>query len=180
MQIAGLYSVQNAQTVLESSFPQELAEVRTVIASVDSGTIAALPTRQRLKLLNQRIRHNFAAHQWQNQTVVCEYSLEHYTQEWQEHALPGEAIRELDFVKNKIGVDILFKKTEPAVYDICAEMTIFHNRGFVETGIGIVPVLSFARTLSSQVPSFEQLVWELQDRGSSNIDIPVLILGVAA
>lgn len=180
MQIAGRYSVQNAQTVLESRFLQELTEVQTIIASVDSKAVLTSPSQQRLQLLNQMIQQTFATQQWQGETLICEYSLTYYTQEWQGILTPSEATRELDFVKNKLGVDILFKKTEPAIYDICAEMTIFHNRGLVEAGIGIVPIQSFAKTLSTQVPFFEQFVWDLQQRGVSNIDIPVLILGVTA
>lgn len=180
MQIAGRYSVQNAQTVLESRFPQELAEVQTIIASVAAKAVLTSSVQQRLQLLNHLIQQAFTTRQWQGETLICEHSSAYYIQEWQGLLAPSRATRELDFVKNKIGVDILFKKTEPAVYDICAEMTIFHNHGLIEAGIGIIPIQSFARTLSTQVPCFEQFIWDLQHRGVSNIDIPVLILGVAA
>ncbi len=180
MQIAGLYSVQNAQAVLESYFPQELAEIQTVIASVDTETVLASPFQQRVKLLNQMLHQTFFTYQWRSETLFCEYSTAHYTPEWQTHSLTSGTTRELDFVKNKLGVDILFKDMGAAVYDICAEMTIFYNQGLIKAGIGIVPIQSFGKTLSAQLPSFEQFVWDLQHRGVSNIDIPVLILGVAA
>ena len=180
MLIVGLYSLKSAQVVLESRFSQELAEVHAMIAAVDSETVLARSSRQRLKSLNQMIRQTFIARQWQSQTLFCEYSLQHYTQELRDHPASKSSTRELDFVKNKLGVDILFKNLKPAVYDICAEMTIFNNQGLIEAGIGIVPVQSFARTLSPKVAFFEQFVWDLQHRGVSDIDIPVLILGVAA
>ena len=55
------------------------------------------------------------------------------------------------------------------------------NGGFeavTKTGIEIVPVKALADQMSSGVSYFEQFVWDLEKRGVSNIDTPVLILGV--
>jgi hypothetical protein len=41
-----------------------------------------------------------------------------------------------------------------------------------------VPVKEFADQMSTGVSYFEQFVWDLQQRGVSNIDIPVLIFGI--
>jgi hypothetical protein len=57
-------------------------------------------------------------------------------------------------------------------------MTIFHNLGYIDTGVEIVPVKSFVEDMSSGVSYFEQFVWDLEHRGVANIDIPVLILGI--
>ena len=57
-------------------------------------------------------------------------------------------------------------------------MTISHNLGYIDTGVEIVPVKSFAEDMSSGVSYFEQFVWDLQSRGVADIDIPVLILGI--
>ena len=66
------------------------------------------------------------------------------------------------------------------VYNVCAKMTIFSNMGVIDTGIEIVPVKRFADEMSTGVSYFEQFAWDLHHRGESNIDIPVLILGVDA
>ena len=50
--------------------------------------------------------------------------------------------------------------------------------GLIDTGIEIVPVKNFADEMSTGVSYFEQFAWDLEQRGISNIDIPVLILGV--
>ena len=47
-------------------------------------------------------------------------------------------------------------------------------------GIEIVPIKDFADEMSTGVSYFEQFVWDLEQRGVSNIDIPVLVLGVMA
>lgn len=64
------------------------------------------------------------------------------------------------------------------VYNVCAKMTIFANMGVIDCGIEIVPVKDFAEEMSTGVSYFEQFVWDLEHRGVSNIDIPVLILGI--
>lgn len=66
------------------------------------------------------------------------------------------------------------------VYNVCAKMTIFHNLGHINYGIEIVPIKAFADEMSTGVSYFEQFVWDLDRRGVSNIDIPVLILGIDA
>ena len=64
------------------------------------------------------------------------------------------------------------------VYNVCAKMIIFHNLNVIDAGIEIVPVKSFANEMSTGVSCFEQFVWDLETRGVSNIDIPVLVLGI--
>ena len=58
-------------------------------------------------------------------------------------------------------------------------MTIFHNLGVIDVGIEIVSVKDFVAEMSSGVSYFEQFVWDLEQRGVADIDIPVLILGIA-
>jgi hypothetical protein len=66
------------------------------------------------------------------------------------------------------------------VYNVCAKMTIFHNLGIIQAGIEIVPLKEFADEMSTGVSYFEQFVWDLEQRGSSDIDIPVLVVGITA
>jgi hypothetical protein len=85
----------------------------------------------------------------------------------------------MDFIKSNVGVEVQFGKYAFMVYNVCAKMTIFRNLKVINVGIEIVPVKSFADEMSTGVSYFEQFVWDLESRGVSNIDIPVLILGVA-
>jgi hypothetical protein len=59
-------------------------------------------------------------------------------------------------------------------------MTIFHKRGCIDAGVGIVPVKAFADQMSTGVSYFEQFVWDLEQRGVSDLDAPVLIIGIDA
>ena len=71
-----------------------------------------------------------------------------------------------------------FGKYAFMVYNVCAKMTIFHKLDVIDIGIEIVPVKQFAAEMSTGVSYFEQFVWDLEQRGVADIDIPVLILGI--
>ena len=84
----------------------------------------------------------------------------------------------MDFVKSKLGVEVQFGKYAFMVYNVCAKMTIFRNLGIIDAGIEIVLMKSLADEMSTGVSYFEQFTWDLEQRGVSDIDIPVLILGI--
>lgn len=110
--------------------------------------------------------------------IPCEYPTAYYVDNYRPEKAAQGAFRELDFVKEKLGVEVQFGKYAFMVYNVCAKMTIFANREIIDVGIEIVPVKEFADQMSTGVSYFEPFVWDLQQRGVSNIDIPVLILGV--
>jgi hypothetical protein len=57
-------------------------------------------------------------------------------------------------------------------------MTIFCNLKHIKYGVEIVPIKELAESMSTGVSYFEQFVWDLEHRGVSDIDIPVLIYGI--
>jgi hypothetical protein len=59
-------------------------------------------------------------------------------------------------------------------------MTIFKNLKHIDCGMEIVPVKAFANEMSTGVLYFEQFIWDLEARGISDIDVPVLIIGIDA
>jgi len=84
----------------------------------------------------------------------------------------------MDFVKDGLGVEVQFGKYAFMVYNVCVKMTIFKNLKHIDCGVEIVPVKAFANEMSTGVSYFEQFLWDLEARGVSNIDIPVLIIGI--
>ena len=86
----------------------------------------------------------------------------------------------MDFVKGGLGIEVQFGKYAFMVYNVCAKMTIFHKLGHINHGIEIVPVKAFADEMSTGVSYYEQFLWDLESRGTADIDIPVMILGIDA
>lgn len=117
---------------------------------------------------------------WESVRVACDYPTQYYTKNYKPKGLRKGAFREMDFVKRKLGVEVQFGKYSFMVYNVAAKMTIFRNLSFIDTGIEIVPVKALADEMSSGVSYFEQFVWDLEKRGVSNIDVPVMIIGIDA
>lgn len=189
MIVAGVYSFNGGKEAIESKFIRELREIKRVIGAIDStkhkikvSKEKTMPGRLLYKpgSLNDAFRHEFEARQWRKHKVRCEYSTEYYMPGFDSRASSKGAFREMDFVKNRLGVEVQFGKYSFMVYNVCAKMTIFHKMDLIDVGVEIVPVKAFADEMSTGVSYFEQFVWDLEHRGVADIDIPVLILGIAA
>ncbi len=130
--------------------------------------------------LNKKYSYEFESRGWASKRVRCDYPTSYYTAGYKAKPLRRGAYREIDYVKDRIGVEVQFGKYAFMVYNVCAKMTIFHNLGHIDYGIEIVPVKSLAEEMSTGVSYFEQFVWDLNHRGVSDIDIPVMIYGIDA
>lgn len=189
MIIAGIYSFNNGLEVVQDRFGAEFQEVQTILAGINSRRYKTKTSREKTMpgkrlysppALNRAFKHEFERRGWRNQRVKCEYPTEYYIPGYTSSTSSAGAFRDMDFVKNRLGVEVQFGKYAFMVYNVCAKMTIFHNLDIIDVGIEIVPVKDFVVEMSSGVSYFEQFVWDLKQRGVADIDIPVLILGIAA
>lgn len=86
--------------------------------------------------------------------------------------------REMDGLKNRVGLEIQFGKYAFMGYDIFSKMVIFNKKGLIDCGIEIVATREIAHQMSTGVSEFEQILIDFHHRGASDIDIPVLVLGL--
>jgi hypothetical protein len=186
--VAGLYSFKGGKEIIEAKFSSELQEVKQIIATVDSQVHKTKISKEKTMpgkilyqpgSLNKAFKQEFEDRGWRKYKVYCEYPAEFYTPDYMPTVFTKGAFREIDFVKNRVGVEVQFGKYAFMVYNVCAKMTIFHNLDVIDVGIEIVPLKGFADDMSTGVSYFEQFVWDLEHRGVADIDIPVLILGIA-
>jgi hypothetical protein len=161
-------------------YSAELTQIYSVIANVEAELYKTKTSFEKTKTgrslyhpvsLNVAYKERFAAYGWRTHRVYCDYPTAYYTADYTPKRSVRGAFREIDFVKNRLGVEVQFGKYAFMVYNVCAKMTIFHNEGIIDAGVEIVPLKELAQEMSSGVSYFEH-------RGVSNIDIPVLILGV--
>ena len=188
MIIAAEYSFNNGER-LRNSHSHLLTELEEIIARVDSSiykTKKSEEVNMKGKLLyspgdlNKAYKREFLERGWRTQRVQCDYPVSYYRSGYRPKRLNRGAYREIDFLKERVGVEIQFGKYAFMVYNVCAKMTIFSNLDHINSGVEIVPVKAFADEMSSGVSYFEQFVWDLEARGVANIDIPVLIYGIDA
>ena len=187
MKIAGEYSFNSGKQYIEENFPTLLIEVRDVINSINKEICKNKKSKEKTmpgkmlyspSELNKQFKNEFFKLDYKNYREPCNYPTQYYTEEYDPVPLNNGAFRDMDFVKDELGIEVQFGKYSFMVYNVCAKMTIFKNLGIIKAGIEIVPIKNLADEMSSGVSYFEQFVWDLDKRGVSNIDIPVLILGI--
>ncbi|HEX8456765.1 MAG TPA: BglII/BstYI family type II restriction endonuclease [Pyrinomonadaceae bacterium] len=187
MRLAAQYSFKNGREEVSAHYPHLLAEVTDAIGAVDASVAKIKLSREKTKVgrmlyspiaLNKAFQRELYPKGWKHQTVDCDYPTTHYLEDYKIRSSLKGAFRDMDFVKDGLGVEVQFGKYSFMVYNVCAKMTIFRNLGLITCGIEIVPVKALASEMSSGVSYFEQFVWDLETRGVADIDIPVLILGI--
>jgi hypothetical protein len=183
-----MYSFNGGTEAIKKLYPGLLPQVNEAIRAVDAKEHRTKKSTEKTmhgkmlyspRSLNKAFKAAFAKEGgWGPIRVPCTYATTHYLEGYKFKAGNRGAFREMDFVKDQLGIEVQFGKYAFMVYNVCAKMTIFHNLGFINHGIEIVPVKAFADEMSTGVSYFEQFVWDLESRGVSDIDIPVMILGI--
>ncbi len=189
MIIAGIYSFKGGREYVDAHYPDLRKEIEQVIASVSARKHLTKKSKEKTmrgrmlynpRALNKAFKKEFARRGWKAVKIPCEYPQEFYVGGYAPRATNKGAFREMDFVKEKLGVEVQFGKYAFMVYNVCAKMTIFRNQGHIEAGVEIVPMKQFADQMSTGVSYFEQIVWDLEHRGVADIDVPALIIGIDA
>ncbi|HEX4644843.1 MAG TPA: BglII/BstYI family type II restriction endonuclease, partial [Verrucomicrobiae bacterium] len=190
MKLAAVYSFNQGTEVVSEKYPDLVVEINAAIKSIDASKHKTKKSKEKTmrgQMLFSPVSLNTAfkkqlivKYKWDPVRVKCDYPTEFYVPDYKFKKANRGQFREMDFVKNKLGVEVQFGKYSFMVYNVAAKMTIFKNLGHIDAGVEIVPVKSFADEMSSGVSYFEQFVWDLKNRGVADIDIPVMILGIDA
>ena len=185
MKVVGEYSFASGLEVVKSRYEQQLHEIYKCIENIDLEKFKTKESKEKTMLgrmlysptdLNKEFKRQLHPHGWKSHREKCDYP-NYYVNGYSHQGSKG-AFRDMDFVKDSLGVEVQFGKYSFMVYNVAAKMTIFKNLGVIEAGVEIVPVKELALQMSSGVSYFEQFTWDLEKRGVSNIDTPVLILGI--
>jgi hypothetical protein len=179
--ITGLYSHKNGEEILQKEHPTILQEIRTVISAINAESCRLKEPQKNEVKRAARV------------SVTHFYSPIHLNAlfDWYLHELgwlikpriktkdkTRAGFREMDALKERVGLEIQMGKYSFLTYDIVAKMVIFKNLGLIEYGIEICPMASMLPHMSSGIGAYEQVIWDLKCRGIADIDIPVVVLGV--
>lgn len=183
MKIDKLYSFNKGKENMEKNYNQELKDIFKIITQIDAFSHRTKESKEETKngmmlysptQLNKTFKKNFEKLNWKKLKHSAIYNSS------DPEVSPTVAYREMDFVKNMVGVEVQFGKYAFMAYDIFSKMPIFRNEGYINVGVEIVPMKTFANYMSTGVSYYEQIIWDLEARGVSNIDIPVLVIGIDA
>ncbi len=173
MKVISEFSQKNGKKFISNEFPNELSEIYEVIEGVNLKDFKTKISREKTmpgellyspSELNREYKRRFNNLGWHEYRIKLPFG--------------NGAFREMDFVKNRLGVEVQFGKYAFMAYNVSAKMTIFHNHNVIDAGVEIVPMKNMADQMSSGVSYFEQIKWDLENRGVADIDIPVIVMGI--
>jgi len=177
MRVAYEYSHLGGKEILQVRFPEILREIREVIAEVKAerakvskektkeGTLLYAPER-----MNDAFTEAFAKRGF------------HRVRDTYDIVLPGQekpvvrgAYKEVDFVKDRVFVEVQFGKYAFMFYDM-AKFQYFFNEGRADVGVEIVPAYTLKRQMSSGVSYGEQLVYDIERLRRHFPAVPVYVV----
>src|SRR3989344_5488798 len=182
MKIINTYSFKGGEKFIKTKHPKELAEVLEAIKNLDATTCltmkSAEKTMQGALLFSPRDMNHHLKTALHNKSWTAKANDKKKEYAEPRHAFGGGRFREMDGIKNKVGLEIQFGKYAFMGYDIFSKMIIFKNLKYIECGVEIVPSSELVKQMSTGVSSFEQLLVDFEHRGESNIDIPVFVISI--
>ena len=173
MKVVDEFYQKDGKNFTSKNFPSELKEIYDIIESIELQQFKTKISKEKTMLgqmlysppaLNKEYKDKFNSLGWYEKRITLPFG--------------RGAFREMDFVKNRLGVEVQFGKYAFMAYNVSAKMTIFHNNNVIDAGIEIVPMKRMADQMSSGVSYFEQIKWDLENRGVADIDIPVIVMGI--
>lgn len=184
MKIIARYSHKDGEAYIAKHFRRELKEVMDAVEAVDIWPHRTKETKETGtkfhpgQLLFSPISMNEAIYAGLRQQGWRPERISVATREargQQTHI----GFREIDGIKNGLGLEIQFGKYAFMGYDILSKMPIFKKKGLIEAGIELVLTKEIAiGYMSSGVSYYEQTVADLENRGEADLDIPTLVLGI--
>lgn len=182
MKIYQSYSFKGGKEYIEKHHPDELADILSAIEHTDATTCLTKESSEITKKgkllysppdLNKVLKTYLCEKGW---TKKVDGKKKTYAEP--RHAFGKNRFREMDGIKNKVGLEVQFGKYAFMGYDIFSKMVIFNKLGYIDCGIEIVPVNGLCKHMSTGVSDYDQLMVDFEYRGESNIDIPVLVVGI--
>jgi len=201
MKIAQKYSHINGEEYLLVHHQKEYKQIKDVIESIDvhkhktkisegkgrdvqllyNPSTLKTEFKKRLNTLNwNKGRRDF--HVSTNFAIVntidsFSYKKQRKYLESREHPLHN-SYNQIDFIKNKIGVEVQLSKYFAVTYDLFVKHLSFYSNMIINIGIEIVPTKKMQLEMSSGSPWFEKEVHNVMRHGRTNPPVPLLILGI--
>ena len=92
--------------------------------------------------------------------------------------LPIRTNNQVDFVKDRIAVEVQFGKYFSVAYDLHVKHTFFFLRNDIDVGIEIVPTRAMCLKMDTGVAWYENELANVIREGRSNPSVPIVMLGI--
>jgi hypothetical protein len=85
---------------------------------------------------------------------------------------------QVDFVKERVAVEVQFGKYFSVQYDLHVKHTFFYGRGDIDVGVEIIPMHSLMSQMSTGVAWYENELTNIVREGRSNPSVPIVLIGI--
>lgn len=85
---------------------------------------------------------------------------------------------QVDFVKDRVAVEVQFGKYFSVAYDLHVKHTFFFLRNDIDVGIEIIPTRAMCLRMDTGVAWFENEVANVIREGRSNPTVPIVMIGI--
>lgn len=178
-------------------------EIKDVIADVDASStrtkVSSEKTRQGKILyspsaLNELFKNEFTKRDWQEmrtyyfvnedlqttKEVVSVSDERRQRQLIEDKGFPAyRTYNQVDFVKDRVAVEVQFGKYFAVQYDLHVKHTFFFERGDIDVGIEIIPMHDLMREMSTGIAWYENELTNIVREGRSNPSVPIILIGVS-
>ncbi len=181
MQIAKIYSHKDGLEYIKERHAAALQDIQAAVAACDAVACLRKVTEEQTKppllyspvAMNASLKLYLSERGW---TIKAPDSKKGFREPRLNFG--GGRFREMDGIKDKVGLEIQFGKYAFMGYDIFAKMPIFAKKGMIECGIEVVAMPSVVKVMSTGVSSFAQVVLDMEIRGVADIDLPTIVVGM--
>ena len=201
MKIANLYSHLNGYEFLIVHKPELWKEIKRTIESIDANQYTkvskAKPSYGQVfydqKQLNQAIKEKLTELNWEDVRIpyyvtgdidVLRQIVPLRDKDEQKKIIldnglePLKTNNQVDFVKDRVAIEVQFGKYFSVAYDLHVKHTFFFLRNDIDVGIEIIPTKAMERKMDTGVAWFENEVANVVREGRSNPTVPIIMIGI--
>lgn len=202
MKITQIYSHLNGVEFLTVHKPVLWQEIQSAIENVDASKafekISKEKTMQGKVLyspskLNRLFKFEFSEREWEESRIsyfvnedlqTTRETVDIRDRNLQKQAIIDKGFRafstynQVDFVKDRVAVEVQFGKYFSVQYDLHVKHTFFYERGDIDVGIEIIPMHSLMSQMSTGVAWYENELTNIVREGRSNPSVPIVLIGI--
>lgn len=201
MKIAELYSHLCGWEYLKVHKPKLMEEIEGAIHSVDANKCLTKISKEKRShgrtlyspiAMNKAMTQEFQSRKWSAsrtdywvtsdvKLIRRTLSLSPEEQKYQiERAgkIPIASSNEIDFVKDRVAVEVQFGKYAFVAFDLFVKHMAFYVADVIDVGIEILPTKALQRRMSSGVAYYERELYNVIREGRGVPAIPLVVLGV--
>ncbi len=202
MKIAQTYSHLNGLEFLITHKPELWSEIQSAIKNIDASEAFDKISKEKTMIgktlyspskLNKLFKKEFYKNGWQEKRISYYVSEDLDTTKQivditdkneQKQAIIDNGFvayntyNQVDFVKDKVAVEVQLGKYFSVQYDLHVKHTFFYNRGDIDVGIEIIPMHSLMAQMSTGIAWYENELTNIVREGRSNPTVPIILIGI--